>query len=612
MNQVCSADKECDSFRNAICSAGICTCGANECANNQGICVSKEDPDAFQEVGHPCLQSGDDFKLFTVKKDPSLGAPYSRCIVLGEKSHIRMAYPTLSEVKKNPTDVTVKANAKVGFSIIPFQMERDLAARLMILEDPITKEPSLQFSLTSEKTELFNEMTGLVGEGSKYEACKPVSASKARMVPIAEFCIKVTPKPASSVTKTTTTDKDADGNSVKRTIELADENEVHVSFCVPALFNPCHSIQIATIKKKTVKTQKLRSQRRLESDLSQQQRLLSETDSSHVTYEIDVDVPEEDAKMLPEQSAETDDAKKASLQPAIVVFIALIFFILLSTIMNYLVTNSPVSKYVQKVKSERSLKQGFGAPDRNYGFRTNPSIQDVVASGHSGEGSSAVMLALKEDVENSHESERLRGCLPRTLNNCTNWVPKDNWLRKALGDAYFVHIFRVFSRVPIMKTPLLPDEALHTKRTSYSILQFLSFRRSVLIVFVSLQALLCVMGFVQDGIWIMADIVNGVTDSDTDMTHADVRSVMGLFSGMVGKSVTTDNEEETPASDSGKKRKLSETWGGEQRSFLSGTKKFRTDEEFILNAESVATISSGGSWQGLLETLKKKKWKIAF
>ena len=89
-------------------------------------------------MGHPCVETGTAegaLNLFRTVRDPTHGSPYDRCFAFGEAAYIRMGYPSLSDLLKNPLQAEVNAMLRLGFStLIPLAFQRKIKLQTSLVK----------------------------------------------------------------------------------------------------------------------------------------------------------------------------------------------------------------------------------------------------------------------------------------------------------------------------------------------------------------------------------------------------------------------------------------------------------------------------------------------
>jgi len=135
----CLAGGTCEPFRGAQCisileNRGVCVCGPGMCANEEGKC----EEGALTESANPCVSPDESFVPFIFLPDPSQGAPFERCVLLSEKSYIRLDYPTPEEILTsltNQSPIPFRTLVKFELTVVPMSVERML--RVEILMSPL-------------------------------------------------------------------------------------------------------------------------------------------------------------------------------------------------------------------------------------------------------------------------------------------------------------------------------------------------------------------------------------------------------------------------------------------------------------------------------------------
>ncbi|CAD7935048.1 unnamed protein product [Amoebophrya sp. A25] len=537
-------DTVCDGFSNARClRGGVCGCGANMCASDQGVCVPDTAADAFRTVGHPCIEKDADFELFQLQQDPSMGAPYERCAILGEKSFVRMQYPKVGEALASPTDLTVSGLVRVGFSVVPLSLERQVRSRVQLVQDGATGMNSLALELSETDLESGVSST-LVSQTvpltDAQETCALVASGKnpAQSIPIADLCVR-TEGPGGVLPGTT------------RALSTGDsvENTIAVSFCVPALFNSCYSVPVA----KVVKTMPNGG-----SSGSSSRRLLTAADPSAPSYSLSPSVPAANEDM--QQTPAPESEKPATLSPAIIVFISVLCITLLVTIICACIA------YMREYqKSEKTTGRS-----RNARLSSSSIQGEELGTFDSNERPSPVMLAR---LENPHLFSRLTG-RKDIVWTCSNWIPKNASVRRLLLNAWPMHVARVvLRRTKVIQLPLFPDEKYWTDATlTPTIRSFLAFRRSILMIFVGLALVIVAMGGAQE----MPKVVSTLSSDTEALTHDDVKSMLSMFRAGAGGLSGSRGSQNSGAASTLRRRSLfaaepsAERLGGEKRFLQSG------------------------------------------
>ncbi|CAD7924304.1 unnamed protein product [Amoebophrya sp. A120] len=491
-----AGERTCDAFRNAKClRGGLCGCAANMCANDQGVCVPDTAADAKRTVGHPCIEKDQDFELFQLGQDPSYGAPYERCAILGEKSFVRVQYPDETEVMQAPTDVSVSALVKVGFSVVPLSFERQLRTRVRVLATA-AGAPNLGVDLeetdleSGQTSSLFSQVLPLTDQT---EACTQVNGggTAARTIPIADLCVRSTGAGGRlRARQLTSTGAAASTTTV--------ENTISVGVCVPALYNTCYNVPVAQITSSTPTAAPASSSRRLQEVVGTQ-------------YSVSPVVPAVDEPM--QESDPPQSGSESSMSPALIMFISIVGIATLVTLISAgLAWFRPGTPNHDKGRT------------RGNRLSTSSIAGEDLSSLESVDRPSPVLLARLENPQLFSRFTGKKDCVW----TCAGWIPKDANVRKLLLNAWPMHVARVFFRsTKVIQLPLFPDEKYWTdKNLTPTIRSFLAFRRSILMIFVGLAFVIVAMGAVQELPQVCKTLFSGEEES---LTHEDVKSMLDMF-----------------------------------------------------------------------------------
>jgi hypothetical protein len=316
-----AAANECPTWRNAVClPGGYCGCRPGQCASDAGICVDASAPGGMRSVGNECA-AGDEstFIPFVFRQDPSHGAPYDRCVILSDRSYIRMDYPdplSIGAVK----EVAMNALMNVVFTGIPFSFRREVTSSLKLVQDNAEvavqgiAEPDILLEVRDRVTEGVGEFRTLLSRRLSIDvddvACADLdtSTTEGDALPVAEACLRhrvesssVDPIEGGNRRSLRVLSEEADSNGepgvVSQTVvEEIQHSVVEASMCVPVLFPQCKVVPIASIRKKTTKTRRvLRSRRLQDADTSNELQQEVEAQAADAADTLDEAIANADA-----------------------------------------------------------------------------------------------------------------------------------------------------------------------------------------------------------------------------------------------------------------------------------------------------------------------------
>lgn len=519
----------CDKFRNANCmTGGICGCGEGLCASQQGICIPQSSAGALQSIGHPCVTGEGMLKLFEVIQDPSYGVPYERCVAFGQNSYMRLDFPTPGEA--NNTAVTgVNAIFKIGFGpTIPLSFERKISSLIGLTNSNVTDLNAppdlLDIKITQGKLlhdddgDFSDEVMDVILQtvmkiDEEGEACEVLATTSSledmyQGFPIADLCVRITPIPENE-RRMEEVENSENGEIVESQAQLA------VSLCIPALFDGCHIMPIAIVKRRAQLVEVADETDDEESEGGNQTsgviRRLKQVVKN--TYEVVANSPDDGFEL--EQTERQSEEEKVPwyLSVTMIIFYVIITLIFIFTLLNLCMATILNEDEEDLAEKELETEMDELKPTR----------------------ASSVHLARKRNFKLFQRASNDPYNVPL---RCSTWIPQKHWLRYTLCNQWPMHFARVFFRcnVDLINVPLFPDEKTKVQHQGLPTLiqLFLVWRRSQLHVFSLLAVVIIAMCMAADGPQVY-DHLKGVYEGKVvqEIDHEEVRAVMKFMKAIV-------------------------------------------------------------------------------